>query len=302
MIDPSDGQPFAAIASGTAEDIDRAVRAAEQARDGAWGRLAPAEKGRLLGAARARRSSITPTSSRCIEARDCGKPMKQARADVAACARYFEFYGGASDKLSGDTIPVSRRVHGADLARAARGHRPHHSVELSAADLRPLRRRSAGRRQRLRREAGRGRLPVAAARRRAGRGHRLAGRRAQHRHRTRARGRRRARHASRHRAPVVHRLAARRAPGSPAKPRSGTARSRWSWAARDRRSSSPTPISTRRCRRSSTPSCRTPARPARRAAACSSSARATRRCWKGSARASRRSRSVRRSPISIADR
>ena len=40
-----------------------------------------------------------------IEARDCGKPMKQARADVAACARYFEFYGGACDKLHGETIP-----------------------------------------------------------------------------------------------------------------------------------------------------------------------------------------------------
>ena len=40
-----------------------------------------------------------------IEARDCGKPLAQARADVAACARYFEFYGGACDKLTGETIP-----------------------------------------------------------------------------------------------------------------------------------------------------------------------------------------------------
>ena len=43
-----------------------------------------------------------------IEARDCGKPVKQARADVAACARYFEFYGGAADKLHGATIPYPR--------------------------------------------------------------------------------------------------------------------------------------------------------------------------------------------------
>jgi aldehyde dehydrogenase (NAD+) len=39
------------------------------------------------------------------EARDCGKPLKQARADVAAVARYFEFYAGACDKLHGETIP-----------------------------------------------------------------------------------------------------------------------------------------------------------------------------------------------------
>ncbi len=31
--------------------------------------------------------------------------MKQARADIQACARYFEFYGGAADKLHGETIP-----------------------------------------------------------------------------------------------------------------------------------------------------------------------------------------------------
>jgi aldehyde dehydrogenase (NAD+) len=104
MIDPSDGKPFAAIAAGTAPDIDQAVQAAERARDGAWGRLAPAEKGRLLG--RLARAILDHADELAlIEARDCGKPMKQARADVAACARYFEFYGGASDKLSGDTIP-----------------------------------------------------------------------------------------------------------------------------------------------------------------------------------------------------
>ena len=104
MIDPSDGKPFAAIAAGTAPDIDLAIRAAERARDGAWGRLPPAEKGRLLG--RLARAILDHGDELAlIEARDCGKPMKQARADVAACARYFEFYGGASDKLSGDTIP-----------------------------------------------------------------------------------------------------------------------------------------------------------------------------------------------------
>jgi aldehyde dehydrogenase (NAD+) len=104
MIDPSDGQPFAAIAAGTAPDIDVAVGAARRAFDGAWGRLAPAEKGRLL--ARIARTILDHADELAlIEARDCGKPLAQARADVAACARYFEYYGGACDKLTGETIP-----------------------------------------------------------------------------------------------------------------------------------------------------------------------------------------------------
>ena len=40
-----------------------------------------------------------------IEALDVGKPLKQGRADALAMARYMEFYGGAADKVMGETIP-----------------------------------------------------------------------------------------------------------------------------------------------------------------------------------------------------
>ncbi|MEO7760566.1 MAG: aldehyde dehydrogenase family protein, partial [Casimicrobiaceae bacterium] len=104
VIDPSDGLVFAQLARGNAEDIDRAVTAAERARDGAWGRLAPVEKGRLLQ--RLSQAILDHHEELAqIESRDCGKPLKQARADATACARYFEFYAGAPDKLHGDTIP-----------------------------------------------------------------------------------------------------------------------------------------------------------------------------------------------------
>lgn len=40
-----------------------------------------------------------------LECVDTGKSVTQARGDVGACARYFRFYGGAADKLHGETIP-----------------------------------------------------------------------------------------------------------------------------------------------------------------------------------------------------
>ena len=40
-----------------------------------------------------------------LEALDTGKPMKQAKADITAAARYFEYYGAAADKVHGETIP-----------------------------------------------------------------------------------------------------------------------------------------------------------------------------------------------------
>ncbi|MBL8688337.1 MAG: aldehyde dehydrogenase family protein, partial [Rhodospirillaceae bacterium] len=48
VVNPSDGEIFTKIARGAAEDVDRAVRAAHKAMDGAWGRMPAVERGRLL--------------------------------------------------------------------------------------------------------------------------------------------------------------------------------------------------------------------------------------------------------------
>lgn len=104
MLDPSDGQPFDEIQRSNASDIDLAVRAARQSLGAVWNKFSAAERGRLL-----MRLSLKITEHAeelaAIEQRDCGKPTRQARADAAALARYFEFYAGACDKLHGETIP-----------------------------------------------------------------------------------------------------------------------------------------------------------------------------------------------------
>jgi aldehyde dehydrogenase (NAD+) len=105
MVSPSDGQVFARIARGTSADVDAAVKAARHAfEEGAWSKLTAAERGRLMTklgeAILAHHEELSQ-----LEARDCGKPMKQARGDITAAARYFEYYGGAADKIHGDTIP-----------------------------------------------------------------------------------------------------------------------------------------------------------------------------------------------------
>lgn len=103
-VDPSTGQTFAAIPRGMAEDVDRAVTAAHAALEGDWGKLTATERGRLMLKLSALILRDADTLAE-LESRDVGKPLTQARADVTACARYFEFYGGAADKVHGDTIP-----------------------------------------------------------------------------------------------------------------------------------------------------------------------------------------------------
>ncbi|MEO0379816.1 MAG: aldehyde dehydrogenase family protein [Pseudomonadota bacterium] len=104
LINPSDGSKLAKIAAGQPEDIDAAVRAAHAARTGPWGRMSATERGRILcDIGRAVLERVDALAE--IEAHDVGKPLSQARADAIALARYMEFYGGAADKVMGETIP-----------------------------------------------------------------------------------------------------------------------------------------------------------------------------------------------------
>lgn len=104
LINPSTGEHLADIARGQSEDIDAAANAAEHAMAGQWGGMSALERGRIL----TRMGQLTLENLDILaqtEAQDVGKPLKQAKADVLAMARYFEFYGGACDKIHGDTIP-----------------------------------------------------------------------------------------------------------------------------------------------------------------------------------------------------
>ncbi len=105
VVCPSDGKVFAEIAASTEVDVSAAVAAARAAADGgAWSKMTALERGRLL-LKLAQRISDNAESLAQIEARDTGKPLKQARADMVATARYFEFYGSAADKVHGEVIP-----------------------------------------------------------------------------------------------------------------------------------------------------------------------------------------------------
>lgn len=104
LENPSDGSEIARIARGQQADVDAAVQAAEAALVGEWGRKTAVERGRILtriGQLVLERVDVLAR----LEATDVGKPLKQARADAVALARYMEFYGGAADKIHGETIP-----------------------------------------------------------------------------------------------------------------------------------------------------------------------------------------------------
>ena len=104
VVDPSTGRQCGQLSRATTADVDHAVKAAQQALQGAWGDLTALDRGRLIyklgQLVQKHEQELTQ-----IESRDVGKPLRQARNDVIACARYCEFYAGAADKIHGQTIP-----------------------------------------------------------------------------------------------------------------------------------------------------------------------------------------------------
>lgn len=104
LVDPSDGSELCRIARGSKADVDAAVSAARNALESEWGRMTATERGRILS----RLGQLVQDNVdrlAWLEVHDVGKPLTQARADAVALARYCEFYGGAADKVMGETIP-----------------------------------------------------------------------------------------------------------------------------------------------------------------------------------------------------
>ena len=104
LINPSNGETLCHIARCSETQVNMAVTAAHTALQGTWGGMSALERGRCLtklGQLVLDHADLLTT----LEALDVGKPLTQARADAVALARYCEFYGGAADKVHGQTIP-----------------------------------------------------------------------------------------------------------------------------------------------------------------------------------------------------
>ena len=104
LLNPSTGEIICEISRGNKTDIDLSVTEARKAYEGEWGKFTAIMRGRVL----VKMSQLVLEKVDYLaelEAIDVGKPLKQAKADAIALGRYLEFYGGAADKIHGETIP-----------------------------------------------------------------------------------------------------------------------------------------------------------------------------------------------------
>ena len=98
-INPANENTIAKVADANKADVDKAVKAARNAYEKTWSKMAPKERGKYvyriarLLQERAREFSV-------IESMDGGKPIRESRdVDVPLSAAHFFYYAGWADKL-----------------------------------------------------------------------------------------------------------------------------------------------------------------------------------------------------------
>ncbi|GIN40455.1 MULTISPECIES: aldehyde dehydrogenase family protein [Heyndrickxia] len=105
---PATGEVLATVYEAGAEDIDRAVKAARTAFDqGKWSKMSAAARGRLMY----KLADLMEENKEALaqlETLDNGKPINETmNADVPLAIEHMRYYAGWTNKITGQTIPVS---------------------------------------------------------------------------------------------------------------------------------------------------------------------------------------------------
>lgn len=106
-VSPVTGGVWAMVPEATATDVDRAVRAADRAFNGDWGRMTPSARGKCLR----KLGDLLAEASEALgraETLDTGKMLKETRWQAKYIAEFFQFYAGAADKISGEVLPIDK--------------------------------------------------------------------------------------------------------------------------------------------------------------------------------------------------
>jgi acyl-CoA reductase-like NAD-dependent aldehyde dehydrogenase len=108
-FNPYTGEPWAQIAQGNAEDVDRAVQAAHKAfTEGPWSQLTATQRGLLLhklGDLVARDAKKLAE----IEVRDNGKLIAEMQGQLNYIPQWYYYFGGLADKIHGEVLPLDKK-------------------------------------------------------------------------------------------------------------------------------------------------------------------------------------------------
>lgn len=107
QTNPATEQIFCEVSAATVGDVETAIAGAQRSFEAEWRDLSPRKRTDILfNVARVIRENLETLAR--LESQNVGKPISDARDEIALGARVFEYYAGAVTKFFGQTIPVAR--------------------------------------------------------------------------------------------------------------------------------------------------------------------------------------------------
>ena len=106
-LNPENNKPWAKVPEASAEDVDKAVKAAHKAFEGEWSKLLPRDRAkylRLIGQKLRENSKMLGE----IETIDTGKLFRETNKQANYIAEYYDYYAGLADKVEGTVLPIDK--------------------------------------------------------------------------------------------------------------------------------------------------------------------------------------------------
>jgi acyl-CoA reductase-like NAD-dependent aldehyde dehydrogenase len=107
QVNPATEKTFCEVAAAAVPDVQAAVQDSHRAFNESWRDVAPGRRTEILFSI-ARLIRERSEMLALLETENIGKPISDARDEIALGARVFEYYAGAITKFCGETIPVTR--------------------------------------------------------------------------------------------------------------------------------------------------------------------------------------------------
>jgi len=106
-LNPENNKPWAVVPEASANDVDRAVKAAQKAFEGEWPKMLARDRAKYL---RAIGNKLRENSELLgkIETIDTGKLYRETYQQAKYIAEYYDYYAGLADKVEGTVLPIDK--------------------------------------------------------------------------------------------------------------------------------------------------------------------------------------------------
>jgi len=106
-LNPENNEVWATVPEANANDVDKAVKAAQKAFENSWANLHPRDRAKYL---RSLADQLRENAEHlgAIETIDTGKIFRETKSQAIYVAEYYDYFAGLADKVEGTVVPIDK--------------------------------------------------------------------------------------------------------------------------------------------------------------------------------------------------